>query len=708
MRRKIDFLKGFETIGLLLVSSVKNSLKGGDILLIGMRTIALDFLIQSLCTDNIPDNPQLWFEEMRKNKPRVLFPYLVEDSEKIEKVYILEKESEDMVGLNVQDIVSANQEGCTANKLPFMKPSGSQSAQVGPVFKRSYNNREKIAGPSEKILATTMGYFEDVAISEKPWSSYFREIISTLNISRLRLLDGTIIDWATSGYKNMLSCAVEKIGPQSKTVFLTIKSSDGELPGEKSVYIEYLIEDKLAGERYVTNNTPAIFNQTCSLCSKKNTTIFSNGLKGAGINLTNADRVGVFPGIDIGQAWKKYGICSDCADLLSIYKNHVLKKGGVKKDRIPFGAKIAGESALVIPSFLDTIEPRIRLNVLKDVISYVNEMKTNVSEHEDDLLDVLKDKESIMNLTILWANVGQNIDNITGIITAVLPSRLRELSQLNIEAQEWIHPLLPRISLIGTDNDLSPNLSLTALRPLFYRPGGKKAKDINKSRRLFQVKQRIAECGYYKTKLNEGRFWEEFLITARWYLLEAIVKKDGYQGLLYEGKGKNGVYLTGAGWIKYFNWWSYYLKKVGVLEMEKDIFEPVMPNLKPYFGPESGIDTPDKAYAFLLGVLYGKVLQVQGARGVNVGANALTWLKRLTLRGENLPELYCKIREKSLAYEIEANSAVRDVLAEVGRLGARLGEYIRLNEVQTSYYLLLGQSMTGSILPSQKKQRSEV
>jgi len=139
--------------------------------------------------------------------------------------------------------------------------------------------------------------------------------------------------------------------------------------------------------------------------------------------------------------------------------------------------------------------------------------------------------------------------------------------------------------------------------------------------------------------------------------------------------------------------------------MEENLYEPKMEKLKPYFGPESGIDSPQRAYAFLLGVLYGKVLQVQGARGVNVGANALTWLKRLTLKGRDLPELYIKIRGKLLAYETEKSSGVRELINEIGRLGVQLGDNIDLEETATNYYLLLGQSLTTTILP--KKEEKE-
>jgi CRISPR-associated protein Csh1 len=43
--------------------------------------------------------------------------------------------------------------------------------------------------------------------------------------------------------------------------------------------------------------------------------------------------------------------------------------------------------------------------------------------------------------------------------------------------------------------------------------------------------------------------------------------------------------------------------------------------LRPYCGSETAINSPHKAYAFILGALYGKLLQVQAARGVNVVSN---------------------------------------------------------------------------------------
>ena len=135
--------------------------------------------------------------------------------------------------------------------------------------------------------------------------------------------------------------------------------------------------------------------------------------------------------------------------------------------------------------------------------------------------------------------------------------------------------------------------------------------------------------------------------------------------------------------------------------MTHSIYQPQSAALKPYFTEETAIDCKPKAFAFILGVLYGKLMQVQAARGVNVGANALTWLKRLTLSGRDMPEFYIKVREKLLAYETDSNKEVREITEELGALGA-CTKLDSLSEIDACYFLLLGQSLATTVLPSKK------
>ena len=66
--------------------------------------------------------------------------------------------------------------------------------------------------------------------------------------------------------------------------------------------------------------------------------------------------------------------------------------------------------------------------------------------------------------------------------------------------------------------------------------------------------------------------------------------------------------------------------------MEKEYFKPGMDELKPYFGPESGINTPRRLPSCW--ACFTEVAAGAGRKGVNVSANALSWLKRLTLQGK--------------------------------------------------------------------------
>ena len=101
-----------------------------------MRELALDYLLENLKEGDIPDNLEVWYHNLRLNSLGKLFPYLVEDSGKVDKVYILEHESADTARITVEDVVQGKEEsgGCPAYKLPFMKPSGNMSPAVGPVI----------------------------------------------------------------------------------------------------------------------------------------------------------------------------------------------------------------------------------------------------------------------------------------------------------------------------------------------------------------------------------------------------------------------------------------------------------------------------------------------------------------------------------------------------------------------------------------------
>lgn len=636
----------------------------------------------------------LGLPEIRERHGEHLTPLLVEDSEKVPRVYLLQAvpDQPGAVKMWVEDVDASK-----ARRLPFNKPSGSQSAALGPVFKRtSDSKKDPPYGPSLKIQNTTANDFKKLATTDTAWSSYFREVCAIL-------FEGTTLHHADTlnmvgieqADPHILAAAIRLI-PEKERVFLAVVDAEGRWPGDRPEYQSYLA-DALASIKYVTGNAPEHGPADCPLCGARDVTLYPN-LRGTGINFVNMDRVGAFPGLELGDAWKGYGLCLDCADLLYVFKNHLLKQ--------QFLGTVAGSNVLMLPALLGNPDGR-RLFV-EDWNKYIKAIENSgkLDSHERDLLEFVQDRDDAqVVLHILWAAFGQEIDDVRGLVTDVLPSRLRELSQINREINAWKHPLAPRHALPEADFDLR----LKMLLALFKRPGKKlAAKEANKSSQLFALKRQLTEAIYHGAPLREVQsgLWREILITARFYLDDTANSGNAW-GLLYEGYSEKGkkqtLYWTLAGWIRHLARLLYYLDKTGVLSMDTtphEPFEPTLSALKPFFQSGSGLSTQERAFVFLLGILYGKVIQVQAARKVNVASNALTWLKRLNLDGRDLPDLYCKIREKLLTYEVERSAEVRAIIQDLGRLGARLGDRIALDQTTTCYFLLLGQSVMVEVLPS--------
>lgn len=658
-----------------------------------MRQLALSRLWLDLDGGHSPD-PEAWYRDLRQCDLARLFPYLVEDvddegkGKETPRYYTL---SSDPIDATVAVLEPHEMKPADASKLPFNKPSGSQSAALGPLIKRSPPSKTKAAGPTPKILKTTLKAFDVSAAEGRLWSGYFRSAWDCWSRPKLRF-GGVDIDSPAGA----IQAAVERINEKQR-VFVAYRTLDGKLPGEVPEYVAYL-QAVLADTKYASG-TLVTEGETCALCGQHPVPVYSNALRGGGFNLSNLDRDGAYPGLDKHAAWKYYGLCLPCADLLYVFKYHLAAD---------FMTQVAGEKALVIPTInLDPADHRELLRRLADWVSSAKPTipgKDQVIVREKHLLDLLGEERAVNTITILWAAFGQVIDDVRGVVTDVLPSRIKTLADSDRKIGGCSSPVFPEVHL----GEFGYDVSLNILKPLLQRPGGKKAQARNDSRRLFDLRRDIAEAVYQQTPIPHERFWAETHETARWRWDDAVSSRTPVYQLLYEGwsQKNNEGFLTVAGWIRQLAQFLHFCRMIGVMSMPEPehLYQPNSAVLKAYFGPESAIDSPQKAFAFILGALYGKLLQVQAARDVNVGANALTWLKRLTLSGKDLPELYVKVREKLMVYGTEANETVRQLVTELGELGCRLGTRIDLDDTQTCYFLLLGQSLAVKMMPSQKAQ----
>jgi CRISPR-associated protein Csh1 len=426
-----------------------------------MRRLALDFLWVELDGGSHRD-PEAWYRDLRRHELGRLFPKLVEDVEESGgtdkdpwRYYTLRADprSPDTAILEVHEFKPGD-----AVRLPFNQPSGSQSAALGPVFKRTAPSKTKEAGPSVKIQETTLSAFQEISEAGSAWSDYFGAVHNCLRRKALRFKESEVTDDGGA-----LRAAINLIG-EKRTVLLAFQDAAGRLPGEIREYVDYL-QNVLAHSKYSTGPNKPRTNSTCALCGESSVTTFPNALRGAGINLANLDRDGAFPGIDSSAAWKGYSLCVACADLLYVYCRHVAAE---------FLVTVAGELALIIPE--TTIDPSRRRGFIKRARELAQGIgNSQVGLREKKLLDLLSGDKAVTTLTFLWADFGNRIEDVRGVVTDVLPSRLNELAKLNQEFTRRNPPLFPEVPIEEFDYDLT----LRVVRPLLRRPGGRKAKAVN-------------------------------------------------------------------------------------------------------------------------------------------------------------------------------------------------------------------------------------
>ena len=177
-----------------------------------MRRLALDSLWVELDGAKHSD-PEAWYRELRQNNLGRLFPKLVESVEESSsggkdtpRFYTLRADpnSNDTAILEVNELKPGD-----APRLPFNQPSGSQSAALGPIVKRTAPSKAKDAGPTAKIQETTLTAFADIAGKGRSWSPYFREAHACLMRKTLRFRDRDLTGEA-SAYRSAIKAIDEK------------------------------------------------------------------------------------------------------------------------------------------------------------------------------------------------------------------------------------------------------------------------------------------------------------------------------------------------------------------------------------------------------------------------------------------------------------------------------------------------------------------
>lgn len=574
-----------------------------------------------------------------------------------DRAYVLQTDTK---GALVAVAVEVDEE--TRWGFPFRRPSGPRSPQVGPVIKRSLDAKKNVT-PNATTLAATFARFESIAASELAVAPVYRAALAALGGDA-----STRVTRAAAA----LGAIVEK-----KTVYASL----GAPPGGDPRYAAHLL-GVIRSELYGIDEEAPV--APCPACGRQ-ARLGATALKGAKVNFLNMDNHGVFPGFDAERAGDRFALCAACAD--AIAGTYIRLKDDLR-------VIVAGSPALVLPYVHDDGAAASRRSAM-GVVEQARKAK-GTARFEGALLDALAKEDTLASFHVLWATAGDSLDDVSGFVTDVPCTRLAHLSRVNLAANRWREAVFPARRVGDFD------LALSLVAEVLKHPGGDRVKRRN-GEHLASLRRAIARSVYLSAPMDARALSSELRDIIADHLVDPTADERFLaRNLTQEATPKKPdapVIVNAASWVRHAALLLHYLRHLEVLPaMSTEAhYTPRSERLQRLLAPPSGVDSDAKMFAFVLGVLFGRLLVIQSAKGVNARSNALPWLRRATLAGPELPGLYVKVREKLAEYEAERDVRVREVIYDLSALGQRLGTAIPLDADTTMYFLFLGQALAGEV-----------
>jgi len=567
----------------------------------------------------------------------------------------------------VEEIVSKD-----SWKYLFLK-TASQGTYITPTWKES---------PS-KLKKTVEKYIKDSEKNDADWLQNAVKIFKSKDIEIGELKeDGTLerkpffetVEWAKKT-KKMKVFSVRINGKYNAEIRELLDLSLREKP--KAIY---------QTNDAISFNLPGV---RCSLCQKE-TELFPNVLAGVGINIANVDKFGFFPGVTRKNAGKAFPICAPCAEALYAAKVHVFPK---------LRQRISGHQALIIPHLLESKDSEEGLDIVTSELKRLLRDIGGAERTESGILKDLSENKGISTVTFIIGDVaGQSVENIRKVIPDVLPSRLSEISRAIEDVNKVNDEYPPNHPWKRSKYPLNGKLGIIRKvlgSPKYSQQKGGGGRPPFKPSSIDTLN--LLSAIFLKRTYPLKDILSEFSSKLSYEFLGALSNKDKNRPIYsIRDNIANMVYLLS------------FLDQLEVIRMNSgnnfvnkylERHEGLKP-LNDFLSTEAkGLDTREKQYAFLVGLLFGKLISFQQRRGV--ATSGLKWLKGLQLSPQDLMDIFVKTRGKLDDYSTPRSAwsdEMRGVAEAIGALGADIGDW-SISRKEIPYYLCLGQSLSGYYLP---------
>lgn len=574
----------------------------------------------------------------------------------------------------------------------FRKTPGSQAAYISPTWK---------AAKSNKKLASSIEYFNQYLETEDlpdEARQVFNKLISVFESKSISIEeDGKIAQkdfWSI--YNDKKRSDSNKKGLNVFTITI-----GGKYPGQIKAISDYALS-QIAEGFYSTSEAEPITGK-CSICHHDDK-LFPNVLSGTGINIANTDKPGFFPGILKQASLKAFPICASCAEALFVAKSKVFPE---------FIQTISGHQSLIIPHLLQSNKKSEDLEIIQYALQLLRKDAKSAKSTEAGIIEDLADNKGIATVSFLFGKVaGQSVQNIRKFLPDVLPSRLSEIAKA-IHEINGIHNAYPNDHpwVIWNFENKQKNRRnpLNGHLQIIRNVLGKPKYDKNNpkgTRKPFKASSvdslDILAAIFMKNEFPLKALIPEFSAKLSYDFLGSLSNEKQKPVYVIQENIANMVYLM------------TFLDKLEVIKMaiNKDFVSKYLEGceglnpLSKFLSEEAtGLDSAEKQFAFLVGLLFGKLISFQQAR--RVSNNALRWLKGLEIGHQDLMEIFIKTRSKLDDYSFQRSAwseEMSGVAEAIGALGSQIGSNWSTSRREVPYYFCLGQSLSSYYLPGKASE----
>lgn len=574
----------------------------------------------------------------------------------------------------------------------FLK-TAANSTSLTPTWKLFNDADKKGRADSKKLVKTIAAMQQRAETDPHPWLTDLLRIFTASDV--------ILPDPNPDGTLRTVPF-LEAVRWAAKTRHLTVFSVKirGCYPGDHPDIAHDALALK-ADTVFQTGGSPAHDAGTCTLCRREGR-VYPNVLSGSGFNIINVDKPGFFPDCDISAAWQVNPICQECGEQIYVARWRVFPR---------LTRRVCGRELLAIPHLLDGEQPD---DLLRQLVADYDPEATPIpaaDTAERFLYDDLAAARGVATVTFLVATVaGQDVKDISRVIPNVIPSRLGAVADA-IRATNAVSRALPDdhpFAFFGQDdaglprrrNPLTESLSIfqnaLGIRPQKMTRGKYVAASVNYDDLVLAV----LTGQPYPVALLYADFAGKFRHDFRQARGDTVFSQIGTIA-----RSARTMHVTLA-----------FLHRLKIITLPHGVnyMNPILSNyegltpLNEFLNESPGIDSREKTYTFLLGLLAGKLVSIQTARRVN--PESLRWIAASTFSERDLHDLFVRVRNKLDQYssakdENAWSPEMRGVAEALAVTGAGIPKWV-LSRDEAAYWFAVGHSLQPVFLPSKESMKT--